>query len=310
MGKKICNFLGSLWGEILQRPTDIGGMMRALDGFMTSDGKAKGLAEPVCPTDVFISPFAKCGTTWMQQIVHGLRTGGDMSFDEITAVTPWIEMAHDLGLPLEPQPGAFRAFKSHQSWDEIPKGGRYIVVLRDPVDAMVSLFRFFEGWFFETGSVSMEEFAQYVLNERDGRDYWSHLASWWDVRDRDDVLVLSYESMKHDLHAAVTQVADFLRIEDPVIRGIAEAQAQFAFMKAHERQFDDHLTRAARDAACGLPPGSVASKVNKGEAGSGKPLVSNNVQAAFAAKWTETIGARFGFGEYAALRAALEGQPG
>jgi hypothetical protein len=30
------------------------------------------------PSDVIISPFAKCGTTWLQQIVHSLRTGGDM----------------------------------------------------------------------------------------------------------------------------------------------------------------------------------------------------------------------------------------
>ncbi|WP_339106720.1 sulfotransferase domain-containing protein [Roseovarius rhodophyticola] len=294
----------------MQRPTDIAGMMRALEGFMTAEGKARGLSHPVRASDVFISPYAKCGTTWMQQIVHGLRTGGDMSFDEITAVTPWIEMAHDLGLPLDPQPGDFRVFKSHLSWNEIPKGGRYIVVLRDPVDAMVSLFRFFEGWFFETGSVALDRFADYFLGERDGRDYWTHLASWWAMRERDDVLLLSYEAMKHDLRASVAQVAAFLEITDDATIAVAEAQAKFDFMKAHETQFDDHLTRMARDAACGLPPGSVASKVSTGKAGAGKPLVSDAVQAAFAATWTETIEAQFGFEDYATLRKALEGEPG
>lgn len=294
----------------MQRPTDISGMIQALDGFMTPESKARGLGHPVRASDVFISPYAKCGTTWMQQIVHGLRTGGDMSFDEITAVTPWIEMAHDLGLPLDPQPGEFRVFKSHLNWDDIPKGGRYIVVLRDPVDAMVSLFRFFEGWFFETGSVGIEEFAEYFLNERDGRDYWTHLASWWAVKDRADVLLLSYEAMKADLHRTVSQVADFLELYDLGTRCVAEAQATFAFMKAHEAQFDDHLTREARDAACGLPPGSVASKVNTGQAGAGKPLAGDAVHADFAAKWAATIGARFGFGDYATLRNVLEGEPG
>src|SRR4051812_22006220 len=33
--------------------------------------------------DVIIAPFAKCGTTWLQQIFHCLRTGGDMDFDDI-----------------------------------------------------------------------------------------------------------------------------------------------------------------------------------------------------------------------------------
>src|SRR3954451_2025448 len=81
-----------------------------------------GVSYQAQPTDLFISPFAKCGTTWLQQIVHGLRTGGAMDFSEITEVVPWLEMAFDLGLDLDaPQP-APRAFKSHLTWDDIPKG--------------------------------------------------------------------------------------------------------------------------------------------------------------------------------------------
>ena len=43
------------------------------------------------PTDVVITPYSKCGTTWLQQIFHTLRTGGDMDFDDISCVVPWIE---------------------------------------------------------------------------------------------------------------------------------------------------------------------------------------------------------------------------
>ncbi len=39
----------------------------------------------------------KCGTTWVQQIVHQLRSRGSMDFEEISIPVPWIEMAHDLG---------------------------------------------------------------------------------------------------------------------------------------------------------------------------------------------------------------------
>jgi len=52
----------------------------------------RGLAYQPQLTDVFISPYAKCGTTWLRQIVHGLKTTrGDMDFDGISRVVPWLE---------------------------------------------------------------------------------------------------------------------------------------------------------------------------------------------------------------------------
>ena len=45
------------------------------------------------PSDIVISPYGKCGTTWLQQTFHTLRTGGDMDFDDISRVVPWIETA-------------------------------------------------------------------------------------------------------------------------------------------------------------------------------------------------------------------------
>jgi hypothetical protein len=47
------------------------------------------------PTDIMITTTPKAGTTWMQQITHQLRTNGDKDFDEISAVVPWLELAHD-----------------------------------------------------------------------------------------------------------------------------------------------------------------------------------------------------------------------
>mmetsp|Transcript_25627 Transcript_25627/g.45506 ORF Transcript_25627/g.45506 Transcript_25627/m.45506 type:complete len:127 (+) Transcript_25627:68-448(+) len=50
--------------------------------------------------DVFISTYAKCGTTWTMQILHQLRSKGDMDFEEITAVIPWDIGALDCGQDL------------------------------------------------------------------------------------------------------------------------------------------------------------------------------------------------------------------
>src|SRR5262245_35199260 len=174
------------------------------------------------PSDVVIAPFAKCGTTWLQQVVHGLRTRGDMDFDDISRVVPWIETSRDLGLHLEAaQRGHPRAFNSHLSWDLVPKGARYVVSIRDPKDVLVSLYRFMEGWFFEPGTVSIAEFARgRFLLRSDGRDYWTHLRSWWEQRRDANVLLLCYEHMHLDLESTIRRVAAFadIALDDELLR--------------------------------------------------------------------------------------------
>jgi hypothetical protein len=271
-----------------------------MKGFSTDANVTRGLAYQPRPTDIFISPYSKCGTTWMQQIVHGLRTGGSMDFDEITEVIPWIEMAHDMGVdPEAPQVAEPRAFKSHLGWNRIPKGGRYIVVLRDPIDAMVSLYNFFDGWIFERGAIALAEFADTYLGRDDtGGSYWGHARSWWAERHRPDILLVCFEHMKRDLPGIVNRVADFIGGSiGPEARAIATAQASLDFMKRHERQFDDHLVRQSRDAALGLPAGGHASKVRSGQAGAGKATVTDAIRDKFAARWRDTMGA-YGLASY------------
>lgn len=289
-----------------RRPRTIDEMRRGLRGFATDEGVRRGLCYKPDASDILISPFAKCGTTWMQQIVHGLRSHGSMEFSEITEVVPWLELAHDMGMDVNgPQVAHPRAFKSHLSWEEIPKGGRYIIVFRDPIDAMVSLYRFFEGWHFEAGAIPVSDFAEYYLGRDDGHSYWGHARSWWRQRDRAEVLSFTFEDMKRNLAAVVGRVADFM--DGPAAgeaRDLATAQASFEFMKRHSDKFDDHLIRRTRDAACGLPPGGMASKVDRGETGRGDPLVTREIRDKFAAKWRETMTAEFGLASYRDL--ALE----
>ena len=71
------------------------------------------------PTDIIISPAGKCGTTLLQQTFHTLRTRGDMDFDDISRVVPWIETAKSLAIDINAEQVAEpRGFKSHLSWDD------------------------------------------------------------------------------------------------------------------------------------------------------------------------------------------------
>lgn len=308
--RRICVHRGRGRGTLdpmLQRPRDMAGVHAALARFRTPESAARAAAFRPRPTDVFICTYPKSGTTWLQQIVHVLR-GGDLEFEEICAVVPWLESAHDMGLDLDgPQPGSLRAFKTHLTVPELPPGGRCIYAMRDPKDVAVSFYRFFEGWMFEPGTISLDTFVDELVvgGSRSGR-YWDHVCTAWPARARPDVLILAYEDMRADLEGAVRRVARFLGIEDAAAIRRAVACSAFEFMAARPTQFDDHLLRAARDAACELPPGET-TKVRAGVVGAHRAALSARTAAKLDAIWAEELAPVLGAASYDALRAALAG---
>ena len=291
-----------------RRPTSLQEIEERTKGMGTEEGRQVGLNFPLQPTDVVITPYGKSGTTWLQQIVHGLRTRGDMDFDDISRVVPWLETSTDLGLDLHaPQRGHPRAFKSHLNWYDVPKGGRYIVSIRDPKDALVSAFRFGEGWFFEPGSIGIAEWARNgFLKKRDKGSYWGHLISWWEQRERENVLLLCYEEMRKDLPGLVRTVAEFIGIElDDELFEIVCRQSSLDFMLAHKDRFDDALMRAHSEKIAGLPAGSDSAKVRVGVVGQHRYELPPEISAELDQIWREEIEAKLGFENYDALRQAL-----
>lgn len=291
-----------------RRATSIEEMREIQAPLLTKEGMAAGMALKLRPTDVVISPFGKSGTTWTQQIVHGLRTRGDMDFDDISRVVPWIETSTDLGIDLEAEQRAEpRAFKSHLSWDRVPKGGRYIVPVRDPGDALVSSFHFMEGWFVEPGAISIEDHArQNFMTTQPGSGYWAHLVSWWQHRDDDYVLLLAYEQMKADPEGTIRRIADFIGVTlDDELFEIVRRQSSLEFMTQYKDRFDDLLMRERSEAVCGLPPGSDSAKVREGSVGSRKAELSPDIQAELDARWTQDVTPATGFADYEALLADL-----
>lgn len=269
------------------------------------EGRAKALKVELRPSDVVITPFAKCGTTWLQQIVHCLRTRGDMDFDDISRVVPWIETSAALGIDLDAEQRAEpRAFKSHLDWHKVPKGARYIDAVRDPKDALYSFYKFLEGWWFEPGTITLDDLARGLFIG--SGDYWKHLLSWWEVRERPDVLLLAFEHLKQDLPGSIQKVADFIGIElDDELRALTEDHASFAFMAAHPDRFDDLMMRELSEQVGNIPPGSDSAKVRKGKVGEHKAQLSPEVSAELDAVWQREITPVTGHRDYASLIADL-----
>jgi len=291
-----------------RRARTIAELVQLLDRVFDDADEAAGIAAyRPRPTDLILSPYSKCGTTWLQQIVHALRTRGDEGFDDISLAVPWIETSTICGLDIEaPQAAEPRAFKSHLPYDLVPKGVRYIVALRDPKDACVSLYRFFEGWFLEPGTVGIDDFARYFIGRWEtGGGVWGHLLSWWARRDDPAVLLLSYEQMTADPAGAIRRIAAFMGLAlDDALFEIAMDRASFAYMQAHRSKFDEHLIQAAAAARVGLPPGDAA-KVRQGRTGAYRSELSAASIAALEALWRRVVSPATGFADYAALEAQL-----
>ncbi len=286
--------------------------MAELAEFHARTGRFRDIAASVAsyrplPSDVIITPYGKCGTTWLQQTFHTLRTRGDMDFDDISRVVPWIEMATICDLDINaPQRAEPRGFKSHLAFDKIPKGARYVVSLRDPKDALVSMYHFMEGWYFEPGTIGLADFAQPRITATDGSDYWHHLLTWWAERDNPCVLMFSYEQMSAEPEASIRRLAKFCGIAlDDELLALTLERSSLRFMLAHKDRFDDFMMRRISEEKGGLPPGSDSAKVRAGKVGSHKAEMPASLAAQLDAIWAERVAPVTGFASYAELEAAL-----
>ena len=276
--------------------------------------------------DVFVATYPKCGTTWMTHIVHGLRSGGDMSFGEITEVVPWDIMATICGQDLD---GArrvrLRAFKSHESFGTICKtagatratvgDAKYIYVIRDPKDAFLSFYHFLPAYVgLRSGDISMRLFCDAIFaGVSHSGTIWEHLLGWWKVREHENVLFIHFETMLRDLRGSVETVAAFLGVEaDAALLEKVTAQSSYAFMSRPEnkRHFDDHFVFSKVRDAMGIPKDVTFTmgKVRKGggKSGGGRKAIPPYVQRRLNERWAEVVEAATGFATYDELREDTE----
>lgn len=235
-------------------------------------------------TDVFIVTYPKSGTTWMQQILFQIVSGGSMEFGEICEVVPWIEHAHYLGQDIESMSHP-RIFKTHFDYASVPKGRcRYIYILRDGRDVAVSFYYFLKGM--TTEECPFRDFFMdfFMAGKSQSGSWFAHVKEWWRHREEENVLILTYESMKEDLAGAVATVAKFcgFNLSRELSRLVVE-RSDFQFMKQHERQFDDHFVRDRVVANAGI--GTWATKVRQGNRGSHRGLFGPDLDVIFEAEF-------------------------
>ena len=281
----------------------------------TEEGWLRGQNFQPRKTDVLVTGSAKSGTTWLQQIVHQLSTGGDMDFEYICQVVPVVEFAHDLQIDLEAEQKGFpRCFKTHFWYPRCPKGARYIWPVREPCACAYSYFKMFEGWLFQPEEVSVEDFIKNIWLPQgepkkltDYASYFHHLASWWPHRNDPNVLPVFYEDLKECYESSVRSIAEFMGITDEGCIRVALEKGQFEFMKQHSDKFGVFIThKYCNNVRVDLPEtdfGMGKSRVRTGSATEGLEMVSAEVRSEIQKKWEAVVTPVTGCATYSELKA-------
>ncbi|CAB4024150.1 sulfotransferase domain-containing, partial [Paramuricea clavata] len=258
-------------------------MNQRLSRLITKEGRQKALSFVPRSSDVIVATASKCGTTWMQQIVHQLRSGGDMTFTDIDEVVLWIDLAYDVGQDLDAEHTAVLKAEN------------------------IFAFNFFGKKYFQPGEITLDEFVKNIMNRQKMRvNYFQHLLSWWPKRNDPNVLFLLYEDMLDDLESAVRAVASFMGIKDEASITNAVKMSTFDFMKQNRDKFSTNLVSSYRNKAMGIPEGVVSQRVATGPATKGREMMDEGTKQAVQGMWNEIVTKETGFQDYSEFRDGLK----
>lgn len=276
--------------------------------------KCKRMAEEakLRPTDVVIITFPKTGTTWMQQVCEQMRTGGDMSFTEITERQPWLDFCWDCGQDIDAdQVASPRIFKSHQLLSAINVGAKYVSVIRDPKAVLLSWFAFqkAKGRAITDNCADANDYARTGHFESDqifGTNVWDYYVELWEARNEPNVLVLSYEALVKNQRLYMPRIAEFLGVAaDEALLNTVEAMCTKEFMAKHETQFDDNfIVRKQKEFGRCNRVLESASKVTAGH----KDVLDAETFAWLEKNWSEKVALRTGFATYDEMAKAFMSQ--
>lgn len=257
--------------------------------------------------DIIIASWGKSGTTWVQQIVGQILSGGAAD-QQIAQVSPWV----DLRIPPKPiklpQIAALtgrRFLKTHLPTDALTWSEKvsYLYVGRDGRDVVWSMYnhhaRANDSWYTALNNAPgrvgppmerpTEDIVQYFAEwlDRDGYPwwpFWDNIRSWWAARDQPNVRFLHFNELKSDLAGQIAATARFL--------GVALTPSQQADALAHST-FEYMKENAAAAAPLGgiFWEGGPKTFINKGTNNRWRDVLPKDLSAAYEARAVAELGA-------------------
>jgi len=231
------------------------------------------------PSDVLITTTAKAGTTWMQQILHQLRSGGDEDFYSIDDVVPWLELPRD-GKQWSEVLAEYenlsdpRIFKTHCTYEQTPgiDTAHFILTSRDPRDCCISFYHHKMDMTDEAkarmGVTHPESFDAFLNDWLKYESWYRNISSWWPHRNEVNVLWLRYEDLKQDLNAGLDKILSFLGWK------ITDEQRKHILLLCSFEWMKENTIRFSRQGSTGEPVFKPGGFIRKGQVGGGKAVLT------------------------------------
>lgn len=189
------------------------------DGFLMPKGfSVKGFISALNyqaqPSDIFIVTYPKCGTTWTQYIVWLIQHDGEAlsPLEKLENYSPHLEEVGQETIEKLAQP---RVIKTHLPYRLTPyhPDAKYIYVARNPFDCVVSFYHHTRGFIkhYDFAEGTFDDFFEcFIKGEVDFGDYFDHLIPWYHHKTDNNVLFLTYETMKKNPEKTILEIANFL----------------------------------------------------------------------------------------------------
>ena len=260
-------------------------------------------------TDVLVVTPAKSGTTWITHICHQLRMGGtEPTFLEQKDVVPMLEgskMLFDVDPSEMIQPADPRLFCTHLPYSKVPKGGKMIVCFRDPKDALISLYHYWDSMLSLKGRVEMPVLFENVNTKRE----LENILVWWKHRRDEDVLFLFFDHLKHNHADSVRKIARFIGVDcsEEVIERVVHTTTHAEMARHHSKFSVRSLTNRVAEMIGDDPPITLSGRVRKdgGKSGQGA-MLPENIKQRLDKEWRETIQASLDFESIKEMQEAWE----
>ncbi|XP_075550509.1 sulfotransferase 1A1-like [Dermacentor variabilis] len=164
--------------------------------------------------DLLQVSFPKSGTHWVQYITQLILNGGKPldTYEEFTKRAPFIEYhvdaaKHETSAPV-------RTFCTHLPLrvEKLNPEAKYVYVARNPWDVCVSLYRHMTSLsFYQFQEGTFDDFLEaFLKGTLPYGCYFEHLEAGYLLKDKPNVLFLTYEELQRDIRDAILRLANFI----------------------------------------------------------------------------------------------------
>ncbi|XP_069857184.1 sulfotransferase 2A1-like [Dipodomys merriami] len=168
--------------------------------------------------DIITVTYPKSGTHWLIEVLSLIHTKGDPNWIRSVPTglrSPWIEGEVGFQTIKDRKEGP-PLITSHLPIQLFPKSfftskAKMIYVIRNPKDVLISGYYFWSFTNLAKKPESLEQYFEWFLQGYVPYGSWfDHVRGWMSMREKENMLVISYEQMKKDPRSMVERICGFL----------------------------------------------------------------------------------------------------